>query len=87
MMVLFRILLDKGYNPDELLSDEVLKETKARIITLEQANVMGLKGLPQNPADKVVRFILVSERDAGFIQSRLEGSPNVLLIEMSELAE
>ena len=87
MIVIFRVLISQGCNPDDLLSDEVLKETKARIMTLEQASAMGLEGLPQSPADMVVRFVLVAHSEAGFIQSRLEGNPSVSLIEMSELAE
>lgn len=86
-MVIFRVLIAQGSGPDDLLSKEVLKETKARIMTFEEALALGFEGLPPDPEDMIVRFVLVAKPEAGFIQSRLDGNPNVSMIEMSEVAE
>jgi hypothetical protein len=76
MMVVFEVFLAPGADPGALLSPETLKETKAQVLTLEEAQKVGFGGLP-DPGDKVVRLIAVTQRDAPWIHRTLETSEAV----------
>jgi hypothetical protein len=72
MLVLFEVLVAAGQDPDTLLSDEVLKETQAQVMKLEEARALGFSGVQPDPKGRDQRLIAVAARDAQFIQRRLE---------------
>lgn len=79
MLILYEVFLVQGGNPDGLLSGEVLQETQAQIMTIEEARAVGFsrtlaEGAEPHARGLEVRFIAVSPRDARFVQSRLEAS-------------
>ena len=73
MLVLFEVVVARGQDPDALLSPEVLKETQAQVMTLEEASALGFQGARQSEHGEV-RLVAVAPRDARFVQSRLESS-------------
>ncbi len=74
MMVVFEVFLAPGADPETLLSAETLRETKAQVMTPDDARKVGFAGLPDY-GDKVVRLVAVAKRDAPWIQRELETSP------------
>jgi len=74
MLILYEVFLVQGGNPDGLLSREVMQETHAQIMTIEEARAVGFSGAESHLQGLEVRFIAVSPRDARFVQSRLEAS-------------
>lgn len=74
MLVLFEVLVAPGQDPDQLLSEEVLRETQAQVMTLDQASALGFSGMQPDPKGREVRLVVVAPRDARFVQRRLEAS-------------
>jgi hypothetical protein len=76
VLSVFVVHLTPGDDGSGILSDEVLQETGAQIMTLEDAAAVGFSGrLPQG---KDVRLIVVSPGDARWIEQALERAPNVV---------
>lgn len=75
MMVVFDVYLAPGADPEELLTKEVLKETKAQVMSVAEAEKAGLAGLPEPELKTERRIVLVPKRDAPWIQRALETSP------------
>ena len=71
MMVVFEVFVAPGADPETLLSAETVRETKAQVMTVEDARKVGFAGLPDY-GDKVVRLVAVARRDAPWIQRALE---------------
>ncbi len=84
MLVLFEVVVARGQDPDDLLSAEVLQETHAQVMTLEQAAALGFQGARPDPALEK-RLVAVAPRDARFVQSRLESSPAVASFQAHEV--
>ena len=76
MMVVFVVLVAPGANPETLLTKETLSETKAQVMTVEDARNVGIEGLPDY-GDKVVRLIAVAKPDAQWSQRALEANDAV----------
>jgi hypothetical protein len=76
MMVVFEVFLAPGADPEKLLSKETLLETKAQVMTVNEARKVGFAGLP-DPGDKEVRLIAVAKRDAPWIHRAMETSEAV----------
>jgi hypothetical protein len=85
MLIVFQVLVEKGHDPDALLSAEVLAETKAEVLTLEQAARKGFSGVKADPGGREVRLITVPQHDAQFVQRRLEMSHAVVAFEKHEV--
>jgi len=66
-----------GADPATLLSPEILKETGAQVMTLDEARKVGFAGLAEPPGGKVVRLIAVKKRDAPWIHRTLETNEGV----------
>lgn len=75
-MVLIEVHLGPGVR-ELTLSAEVLRETKAQIMTPEVARKAGFEGLPAAPAGSEVRYIAVKEVDSRWILNALEANPGV----------
>lgn len=73
-MVVFEVYLTPGANPDELFTQETLDETRAKVLTLEQAEKSGLSGFRRADHPGELRLVLCDEREARFVHMRLEGS-------------
>jgi hypothetical protein len=76
MMVVFEVVLAPEANPDELISEDIKRDTGAQIMTLDDARKVGFSGLPESPG-KEVRLIAVRKRDAPWIHRTLETSEAV----------
>ena len=76
MMVLFEVHVAPGSKPFEL-SEELLAETKAQVMTPAEAKAVGFNGLPEPPAGREVKYIAVAQRDQRWVQQALEASPAV----------
>ncbi len=77
MLVVFEVYVAPGHDPDALLSEEVLQETQAQVMTLAEAAAIGFQGAQPDPKGREIRLIAVAPRDAQFIQRRLEASDAV----------
>ncbi|MCC6876149.1 MAG: hypothetical protein IT378_17710 [Sandaracinaceae bacterium] len=78
MLIVFEIYVQPMFEPDELLSPAVQKETGARIFTRDEAEAAGLSGLPQpSPDHGEVRYILVNANHRRWIERAIEASSHV----------
>lgn len=68
----FEVHLTPGAIADELLSDEVKRETQAQVMTIAEAKKVGFGGMPDLGPN--VRLIAVAKRDTNWIQKVLEAS-------------
>lgn len=71
MMVVFEVFMAPGADPETLLSAETLRDTKAQIMTVDDARKVGFGGL-RDYGDQVVRLVAVAKRDAPWIHRALE---------------
>ena len=76
-MKLFEVFLSPGANATALLSPEVVKETGAQIFSEQEAELVGLEGLPPNPTDDTRVFIACQPSDEQFLATRLESAAGV----------
>jgi hypothetical protein len=74
MLIVFEVIVAAGHDPDTLLSDEVLAETQAQVMTPEEATALGFQGVRPDPKGREVRLIAVAPRDSQFVQRRLEAN-------------
>lgn len=74
MLIVFEVVVAAGEDPDALLSEEVLRETQAQVMTIAEAAAVGFSGARPDPKGREIRLIAVAPRDAQFVQRRLEGS-------------
>jgi hypothetical protein len=72
MLVVFEVHLAPGGVAAELLSEEILADTHAKVMTAAEAHALGFAGVSDDPA---VRLVAVEKRDAQWIQRALERSP------------
>lgn len=77
MLTVFEVVLNPGNDPDALLSEETKKETLAQVMTPEEAEALGFRGLQPDPQGRTVRLIAVAQRDARWIERMLESSDAV----------
>ena len=59
-MIVFEVHMNPGSDGKDLLSAEVLAETKAQIMTPAEAKAIGFDCFPEDPN---LRLIAVTERD------------------------
>lgn len=84
-MILFEAFLTQGDLDQPLLSDEVLSSTGAAIMTPEQAELVGLEGVPPDPDGRARLLIACQPADQRLITSRLEAHPNVGLFKLHQM--
>ncbi len=85
MLIVFEVIVAKGENPDALLSQEVLDETHAQVMTTAEASAVGFSGARADPKGREIRLIAVAPRDSQFIQRRLEASAAVQAFQRHEV--
>jgi len=83
-MVLIEVHLAPGAHTFEL-SAEILRDTRAQMMTAEQAHAVGFGGLPAAPSGTEVRYVAVLERDSRWILNAIETDPNVSSFRMHEV--
>lgn len=74
MLMVFEVYFEPGSVPESLLTPEVKKETKAQMMTFEEAKKVGFGGLPTPSAQGEARLIAVADRDSKWIHRLLETS-------------
>jgi hypothetical protein len=85
MMAVFEVYLVKGKGQDDLLTPEVLRETKAQIMTIDEAEKVGFRGIEPVAGAGEVRLIAVVRRDAPWIHRTLEGNEAVASFRVHEV--
>lgn len=83
-MVVFEVFVAPGADPSQILREETCRETQAQIMTLADAQKMGLRGVP-DPGGKEVRLILVKRQYLNWIHRSLEMSDAVAIFRVHEL--
>ena len=86
MLCLFEVFLVPGPGASEpLLSEEIMDHTQAQIMTPEEADAVGFKGIPEDPQGRKRVFVAVSPRDSRLVHSRLEANASVGAFRMHEI--
>jgi hypothetical protein len=83
-MVLIELHLAPGAHTFEL-SEQILRDTQAQVMTHAQAVAVGFEGLPKPPAGRDVRYVAVAPRDSRWILNALEADPSVASFRMHEV--
>jgi len=78
MLKVYEVYISEGASSEDILSEEVIKETMAQIMTDDEAAAVGFQGVAPDPDGRDRRWVAVAPRDARFIQSRLDSDPEVL---------
>jgi len=73
-VIVFEVHLTPGSDDKDLLSAEVLEETKAQVMTATEAKAVGFDGFGEDPN---LRLIAVTERDERWIEKALERAHQV----------
>jgi hypothetical protein len=81
-VIVFSVKLAPGRTDEDLFSEEVLEETQAQVMTPEQAKALGFSGFPD---DANLRLVVVTDRDAGWIEKALERAPQVVGYDKGEI--
>ncbi|AKT36204.1 hypothetical protein [Chondromyces crocatus] len=85
MLAVFEVYLVRGKTTEEILSAEIIKETSAQVMTIDEAKKVGFAGLEPMEGVGEVRLIAVAQRDAPWIHRTLEGSSAVASFRMHEV--
>ncbi len=83
MLIVFEVHLQPGADASKVLSPEILKETQAQLMTVQEAKKVGFGGLPDLGPN--VRLVAVAKRDSNWIYRTLESSPDVAAFKMHEV--
>lgn len=75
-MVLFEVYLNPGVY-ELSLSEELLRETKAQVMTYAQAVAVGLEGLPPPKPGQEMRLVAVADRDSKWVTQSLNAHGDV----------
>lgn len=75
--MLIEIHLARGVDPSQLLSEELTRDGKVKVMTFDEARAAGYAGLPEPPPGKTVRYLAAHGRDAKFLHHVLENNVGV----------
>lgn len=81
---MFEVFVAPGADPSQILREETCRETQAQIMTLADAQKLGLRGVP-DPGGKEVRLVLVKRQYLNWIHRSLEMSDAVAIFRVHEL--
>ena len=73
-MIVFEVHLTPGSDDKDLLSAEVLQETKAQIMTATEAKAIGFDGFQDDPN---LRLVAVEDKDERWVEKALERAHQV----------
>ena len=82
MLIVFEVHLAPSRDGDAFLSDEVLEETQAQVMTAAEAKAVGFEGMPDDPD---LRLVAVAKRDKGFMQGAIERAHDVVGFRVHEV--
>lgn len=82
--MLFEIHLARHIDPAKLLSEDVVENTRVKLMNYDEARSAGYARLPA-PSDEHVRYLVASGRDAKFLHHVLENNPGVLSMRTYEV--
>lgn len=83
--MLIEIHLARGVDPSRLLSEDITREGKVKLMTFDETRAAGFAGLPEPPAEKTVRYVAVHGRDAKFVHHVFENNPDVVAMRTYEI--
>lgn len=75
MITVFEVHLSPNRTSDEFLSEELLEETQAQVMTPAEARAVGFEGVPDDPD---LRLVAVAHRDRKFMFGALERAHDVV---------
>ena len=75
MLIVFELHVRPGFDPEAFLSAESRKETEARVLTREEAENVGLSGLPEPRGE--VRYVLVNARHRRWVERAIDMDPQI----------
>ena len=84
-MILYEVFLVEGSEGSTVLSAEALEESGAQIFTPQEAAIVGLQGIPDDPEDRPRVLIACSPGNSQFIATRLEASAAVGTFKLHEM--
>jgi hypothetical protein len=76
--MLFEIHLARTVDPSRLLSEDITRDGKVKLMTRDEARAAGFASLPEPPAEMTVCYVAASGRDAKFVHHVLENNPDVM---------
>lgn len=74
---MFEVYLAPDAGDEGLLTEETIHDTKAQVMTTEEAAATGFSPVPDAPPERERRLIIVGKIDERRIQNALEASPKV----------
>ena len=81
-MIVFVVHLAPGTDHEGILSEEIVKETQAQIMTAQEAAAVGFEGMPDDPK---LRLIAVTDEHRRWIEAALERAPQVVGFEPQQV--
>lgn len=75
--MLFEIHLARLVDPSTLLSEDLTRDGKVKLMTWDEVRAAGFAGVPAPPPEKTVRYAAAFGRDAKFLHHVLENNPGV----------
>ncbi|MCA9704834.1 MAG: hypothetical protein KDK70_03160 [Myxococcales bacterium] len=82
MLIVFEVHLTPARDGDDFLSEELLVETQAQVMTTAEARAVGFEGIGEDPN---VRLVAVAKRDKGFVQGAIERAHDVVGFKVHEI--
>ncbi len=73
-VIVFEVHLTPGADDQDLLSEEILQETHAQLMTAGEAKAVGFEGFADDPN---LRLIAVTREHMRWIEKALERAPQV----------
>ena len=81
-MIVFEVHLTRGSDGSTLLSEEMLEETQAQVMTVSEAKAVGFSGVPDDPQ---IRLIALTSGVKRFVAAALERAPEVVKYNIHEV--
>jgi hypothetical protein len=75
MHIVFELHITSGFVADSFLSPEAQKQAEARVLTRQEAENIGLDGLPEVEGN--VRYVLAKASSKSWIERAIDADPNV----------
>jgi hypothetical protein len=82
MIIVFEVHLDPNRSSDDFLSEDLLEETQAQVMTPAEARAVGFDGVPDDPN---LRLVAVAHRDRKFVFGALERANDVVGFKQHEV--
>ena len=87
MLTVFEVYVFAGRDAGHLLSEETLRDTRAQVMTLAEAEAIGFSGIKPDPRGRETRLIAVAARDAQWVHRQLEANPDISSYRVHEVED